>query len=84
MESVPLNEARRNLATLINDAQSKAVTISRHGVPAAVVISPSRYEELLSALEDLQDLALIEASLSDTSLSIPWEEIKKGYGSEKD
>jgi prevent-host-death family protein len=84
MESIPLNEARRNLPTLINDAQSKAITISRHGIPAAVVISPSRYEELLSALENMENLALIEASLKDTSPSIPWEQIKKEYGSQKD
>ena len=77
MESIPLNEARRNLPTLINDAQTEAITISRHGVPAAVVLSPSRYEELLSALEDMEDLASIEASLKDPSASIPWEEIKK-------
>ncbi len=84
MESIPLNEARRNLPTLINDAQTQAITISRHGVPAAVVVSPSRYEELLSALEDMEDLASIEASLKDASPSIPWEQIKKGYGSEED
>lgn len=84
MESIPLNEARRNLRTLINDAQTQAITISRHGVPAAVVVSPSRYEELLSALEDMEDFASIEASLKDTSPPIPWEEIKKENKSEKD
>jgi len=84
MESIPLNEARRNLPTLIKGAQSKAITISRHGVPAAVVVSPSRYEELISAFEDLEDLASIEASLKDTSPSIPWEQIKKEFRSEKD
>lgn len=84
MESIPLNEARRNLPTLINDAQTQAITISRHGVPTAVVVSPSRYQELLSALEDMEDLAAIEASLKDTSPSIPWEQIKKEYLSKKD
>jgi len=84
MDLIPLNEARRNLPTLINDAQTQAITISRHGIPAAVVISPSRYEELLSALEDMEDLASIEASLKDTSPSIPWDQIKKEYRSQKD
>jgi prevent-host-death family protein len=82
MESIPLNEARRNLPTLINDAQSKAIAISRHGIPAAVVISPSHYEELIAAFEDLGDLALIKASLADPTPSVPWEQIKKDYGSE--
>jgi prevent-host-death family protein len=84
MESIPLNEARRNLPTLINDAQTQAITISRHGVPAAVVVSPSRYEELLSALEDMEDLASIEGSLKDTSPSISWDQIKKESRSQKD
>ena len=68
MTTFPLSDARRELPSLIDQAQTEAITISRHGIPAAVVLSPSRYEELLSALEDLHDLALIEASLSDLSL----------------
>ncbi len=80
MTTFPLSDARRELPSLIDQAQTEAITISRHGIPAAVVLSPSRYEELLTALEDLQDLALIEASLSDTSPSIPWETVKKELG----
>ena len=80
MESIPLNEARRNISRLINQIQVQPITISRHGTPAAVLVSPSRYEELLSALEDLEDLALIEASLKDSSPSIPWEQVKKELG----
>lgn len=80
MTTFPLSEARRELPSLIDQAQTEAITISRHGIPAAVVLSPSRYEELLTALEDLQDLALIEASLSDTSPPIPWELVKSELG----
>jgi prevent-host-death family protein len=80
MTTFPLSDARRELPSLIDQAQTEAITISRHGIPAAVVLSPSRYEELLTALEDLHDLALIEASLSDTSPSIPWELVKSELG----
>lgn len=80
MTTFPLSDARRELPSLIDQAQTEAITISRHGIPAAVVLSPSRYEELLTALEDLQDLALIESSLSDTSPSIPWELVKSELG----
>lgn len=80
MTTFPLSDARRELPSLIDQAQTEAITISRHGTPAAVLLSPSRYEELLSALEDLHDLALIEASLSDTSPSIPWELVKSELG----
>lgn len=80
MTTIPLSEARRELPSLIDQAQTQPITISRHGTPAAVVLSPSRYEELLSALEDLEDLALIETSLKDPSPSIPWEQVKKELG----
>ena len=80
MTTFSLSDARRELPSLIDQAQTEAITISRHGIPAAVVLSPSRYEELLTALEDLHDLALIEASLSDTSPSIPWELVKSELG----
>ena len=80
MTTFPLSDARRELPSLIDQAQTEAITISRHGIPAAVVLSPSRYEELLAALEDMEDLALIEASLKDTSPSIPWELVKSELG----
>jgi len=80
MTTIPLSDARRELPSLIDQAQTQAITISRHGNPAAVVISPSRYEEFLSAVEDLEDLALIEASLKDSSPSIPWDLVKSELG----
>jgi prevent-host-death family protein len=80
MTTFPLSDARRELPSLIDQAQTEAITISRPGIPAAVVLSPSRYEELLSALEDMEDLASIEASLKDPSPSIPWELVKSELG----
>jgi len=80
MTTFSLSDARRELPSLIDQAQTQAVTISRHGTPAAVLVSPSRYEELLSALEDLEDLALIEASLKDSSPTIPWDLVKRELG----
>ena len=63
MESIPLNEARRNLPSLINQAQVQPITISRHGAPAAVVISPSRYEELIRALDASEPIKFSEISI---------------------
>ena len=80
MDTVPLSQARRDLPSLIDRVADHAVAISRHGSPVAVLISPSRYEELLSAQEDLEDLGLIEASLEDKTPSIPWEQVKRELG----
>jgi hypothetical protein len=44
------------------------------------VISPSYYEKLLAALEDIEDLNSIEESLADKKPSIPWEQVKRELG----
>ena len=80
MSTISLSDARRDLPTLINEAQTHAITISRHGEPAAVLISPSRYEQLLQSLEDLEDLRAIDQAMADPSPNIPWEQVKKELG----
>jgi len=39
-------------------AQSEAVFLERYGRPAAVLLSPERYERLMEAWEDAADVAL--------------------------
>jgi len=80
MSTISLSDARRDLPTLINQAQDGAITISRHGAPAAVLISPSRYEELMNSLEDLEDLRAIDEAMKDPAPNIPWELVKQELG----
>lgn len=55
MTLVPISTARAHLSKLIRDAADEDVTLMNHGRPAAVLISPARYESLLDELEDLRD-----------------------------
>jgi len=80
MSTYSITDARQELPTVIDEAQKKPVFIQRHGQSAAVVISPSYYEKLLAALEDIEDLTAIEESLADPKPSIPWEEVKRELG----
>jgi len=55
----------------------KPVWITRDGIDVAVVISPELFEELVSAQEELEDIAAVDEAMKDNSPGIPWEEVKK-------
>jgi uncharacterized protein (DUF2384 family) len=55
----------------------KPVWIKRNGVDVAVVISPELFEELVSAQEELEDMAKVDEAMKDKSPGIPWEQVQK-------
>jgi PHD/YefM family antitoxin component YafN of YafNO toxin-antitoxin module len=55
----------------------KPVWIKRDGVDVAVVISPELFEELVSAQEELEDIAAVDEAMKDKSPGIPWEQVQK-------
>jgi PHD/YefM family antitoxin component YafN of YafNO toxin-antitoxin module len=66
-------------ATVMSEGE-KPVWITRDGVDVAVVISPELFEELVSAQEELEDIAAVDAAQKDNSPGIPWEKVKKNLG----
>ena len=58
----------------------KPVWITCNGVDVAVVISPELFEELVSAQEELEDIAAVDEAMKDNSPGIPWEQVKKDLG----
>jgi antitoxin Phd len=75
-----MSEARENLAQIIEAAQSEAVILERYGQPAAVVVSPERYEQLLEALEEAEDLVAFDDALAEEGPNIPWEQVRSDLG----
>jgi prevent-host-death family protein len=75
-----LSEAREKLAAVVESARTEAVTLERYGEPAAVMVSPERYAELLDAWEELEDIAAFDASLAEADPNIPWEQVKADLG----
>jgi len=55
----------------------KPVWITRDGIDVAVVISPELFEELVSAQEELEDIAAVDEAMLDKSPGIPWEQVQK-------
>jgi prevent-host-death family protein len=64
---MPISDLRRNvsvvLATIREDGD--VVYITQHGRPAAVLVDYERYEAMLTQLEDLADLAALDAAAGE-------------------
>lgn len=75
MRSVPLGEAKDNLSALVDDAESThdIITITKHGRPAAVLMSADDLESLqetvywLSQPRILSDVAQAEREYAEGS-----------------
>jgi antitoxin Phd len=73
--TIKMSEARDNLPQVVELAQTEAVILERYGKPAAVLVSPARYDELMTALEDAEDIAAVDAALAEGGPSVPWEDV---------
>jgi len=78
--SISVSEARENLAQIIEAARTEAVILERYGQPAAVVVSPERYEQLIEALDEAEDLAAFDAALAEEGDNIPWDQVRADLG----
>ena len=75
-----VTEARENFSEAIATSAVEAVFIQKHGENAAVLISPERYEQLMDALEEIEDIIAVKAALEDPNPNIPWAEVKLQLG----
>ena len=60
---VPITEAKNRLLDLAREIQrdDDVIAITRNGVPAAILLSPARFEGLLETLEILGDARTMKA-----------------------
>lgn len=75
-----ISAARENLPEVVELAQSEAVFLERYGRPAAVVVSPEYYEELISLREDAEDGEAFDAAMVEEGPNIPWDQVKMDLG----
>jgi len=45
-----------------------------------VLVSPERYEQLMAAAEDAEDIAAFDAAMEEEGPNIPWDEVKADLG----
>ena len=75
-----VSEARERLSEAVELAHSEAVFLERYGQPAAVLVSPERFDQLMTALEDADDIAAFDAAMSEEGDNIPWKQVKADLG----
>jgi antitoxin Phd len=80
MTTISVSEARENLAGIIDAAQTGPVVLERYGRPAAILVSPERYEQLLDAVEESEDVAAFDAAMAEDGDNIPWEQVRADLG----
>lgn len=80
MATMNISAARDNLPDAVELARTEAVFLERYGRPAAVLVSPERYERLIAALEDAEDVAAFDAAMDEEGPNIPWEQAKADLG----
>jgi hypothetical protein len=63
----------------INFLDGEYVLAHKSGKPLGILIGLERYEELIDAAEELEDIALAEEALRDHQPNIPWEAVKTEF-----
>lgn len=80
MSTMNMSDARNHLPDAIAAARTEAVFLQRRGRLAGVLVSPERYEQLMSALEDAEDVASFDAAMAEEGPNIPWQQAKADLG----
>ena len=80
MAKVTMSEGRERLSEMVEVSKNEAVIFERYGRPAAVLVSADRYEEMMEALEEIEDISAFDAAMSEEGDNIPWEQVKQDLG----
>jgi len=80
MATINVSDARNHLPAAMETARTEAVFVQRRGRLAGVLVSPERYEQLMAALEDSEDVAAFDAAMAEEGPNIPWEQVKADLG----
>ena len=80
MATMNISSAREHLPEAVETARTETVFLERYGRLAGVLISPERYEQLMTALEDAEDVAAFDEAMAEEGPNIPWEQVKADLG----
>lgn len=68
------------LAAAVELARTEAVVLERHRRRAAALVSSERYEQLMAALEDAEDIATFDVRDGRAGTEHPWGWVKADLG----
>lgn len=78
--TIGVSEAREKLSGVIDASRTEAIILGRYGRPAAVLIRPDRYEQLLDAAEEAEDIEAFVAATAEEGDNICWDQVKADLG----
>ena len=77
MKSFAISNARRDLPTLVDKSAKEPILITRNGQEAVVMVSPSLYQEMIDAMEELEDIAAYDAAKARKEDSVLWQDDRR-------
>lgn len=79
---VSVKELREELATVLDSLadDGRAVKVTRHGKPIAVLMSFEAFEALLDDLDDASDYRAVAEFDESDDTTLPWELAKRDLG----
>ena len=84
MNQVAITDARGRLASIIDEARTEPVYLTRRSLPVAAVVDASFLERLLEDAEELADIRAVDDAWEETErlgeTPIPWDEVKRDLG----
>lgn len=80
MATMNISDVRDHLPEAVEMARTEAVFVRRRGRLAGVLVSPERYEQLMTALEEAEDVAAFDAAMAEEGPNMPWERVKADLG----
>lgn len=84
MSQVAITDARGRLASIIDEARSEPVYLTRRSLPVAAIVDVSFLERLLEDAEELADIRAVDEAWDETErlgeTPIPWDEVKRDLG----
>lgn len=80
MTTLSISELRADIASAVKSTKKSPVEICKHGEPVAFLVSPSMYERMLDAMEELEDIADFDTAMANPTEGIPWEKVRKDLG----
>ena len=84
MSHIAITEARGRLASIVDEARTEPVYLTRRNRPVAAVVDAAQLEKLLDDAEELADIRAVDAAWEQTEklgeTPVPWDDVKRDLG----
>ena len=80
MATLSISELRSNISRAIKISKKSPVVILKNGQEVAFLLSPPMYEQMVEALENMDDFASFRMAKAKGDEFIPWDQALKDLG----